>query len=127
MKAVVFVALGGCLGALSRWGLTYWIDRLRPPTLSFPLGILIANVLGCFLFGLLFGLGESRSWMSNAVRLALFTGFLGSFTTFSTFSWNTLELLKNGEIIPAFANVLLSVFLGLAGVWAGYQLVVAKA
>lgn len=121
MKALLFVAIGGCCGALSRWGLSSWIDQHRGAT-SFPLGIFTANILGCFLFGLLFGLGEKSGWLTDHLRLLLFTGFLGSFTTFSTFSWNTLELLKSGQFGIALLNIGLSVVTGLTGVWGGYSL-----
>ncbi|MDF1813077.1 MAG: fluoride efflux transporter CrcB [Verrucomicrobiales bacterium] len=120
MKGILFIALGGSLGAVCRWALASWIERGMSTT--FPLGIFTANILGCFLFGILFGLGETREWMSGVVPLFCFTGFLGSFTTFSTFSWINLELLKNGQFGMALLNIGLSIFLGLAGVWGGYVL-----
>lgn len=89
---------------------------------SFPWGIFIANVVGCFLFGLLFSIGESRQWMTDQIKLLIFTGFLGSLTTFSTFGWNTLQLLKDGQINIALMNILLSVVVGITGVWLGYQI-----
>ena len=126
MKALLFVVLGGSLGALCRWGLSSWIDQSRGDATSFPLGIFTANILGCLLFGLLFGLGENRPWMSDHFRLLLFTGFLGSFTTFSTFSWNTLELLKSGQFGMALLNVGLSVLVGLGAVWGGYAIATSR-
>ncbi|MDF1826491.1 MAG: fluoride efflux transporter CrcB [Verrucomicrobiales bacterium] len=121
IKAVAALMLGGSLGALSRWGLHYWIDsRLSQGT--FPWGILIVNVVGCFLFGWLFALFENKAWFSDAIQLAVFTGFLGSFTTFSTFSWNTLELLRNGHAALAVGNVTASIVFGLLAVWAGFLL-----
>lgn len=121
LKTAIAVLLGGALGALARWGLHVWIDAKTAQS-NFPWGILAVNVLGCFLFGLLFALGESRQWFSEAVRMMLFTGFLGSFTTFSTFGWNTLSLLREGQTTLAFGNVLLSVSLGLFAVWVGFLL-----
>jgi fluoride exporter len=124
MKTALFVAMGGCCGALCRWGMGNWVDQLRGSSTSFPLGIFLVNILGCLLFGVFFGLGETRGWMSENLRLLIFTGFLGSFTTFSTFSWNTLELLKSGQTGLAFLNITLSLLVGLLSVAGGYSLAV---
>ena len=90
-KALVPLIVGGSLGAVSRWGLHQWIDSRLGANSPFPWGILLVNIGGCFLFGWLFAFCEGKAWSTDAVRLAIFTGFLGSFTTFSTFGWNTLE------------------------------------
>ena len=119
LKAIACLMLGGAFGALARWGLHFWIDSRWAANSTFPWGILIVNVLGCFLFGWLFTAFENRQWFSDAVQLAVFTGFLGSFTTFSTFGWNTLELLRSGQIALALGNVGASVVLGLLAVWGG--------
>ncbi len=116
------LVIGGSLGAVSRWGVQHWVDGRFGAGTPFPWGILVVNLAGCFLFGWLFGILENRTWGSEAMRLAIFTGFLGSFTTFSTFGWNTLELLRNGAIILALANVGASVILGLVAVWLGLLL-----
>ncbi len=114
------ILLSGGIGALCRYALSGAIDASREDNgaASFPLGIWVANCVGCLLFGLLFALGEGR--LPEVWRLAIFTGFLGSFTTFSTFSWNTLELMKTGQMGMALANVALSVVVGLLAVWGGY-------
>ena len=114
--------VGGALGAVSRWGLHYLIDARTGASSQFPWGILLVNVLGCFLFGLLFTWFENKEWFSNSLQLAVFTGFLGSFTTFSTFGWNTLELLRTGSIGLAITNIVASVVLGLLAVWGGMLL-----
>lgn len=121
LKTAIAVMLGGAFGALARWGLHLWIDGKTAPS-SFPWGILTVNVLGCFLFGFLFAFGESRHWFSDTVRMVLLTGFLGSFTTFSTFSWNTLTLLREGQSSLALGNIFVSVGLGLFAVWLGFFL-----
>ncbi len=119
VKALCALMLGGALGAISRWGLHYLIDTKWGANHPFPWGILVVNVVGCFLFGWLFTLFEEKSWFSNTLQLAVFTGFLGSFTTFSTFGWNTLELLRTGHAAMALGNVGASVILGILAVWAG--------
>tara|TARA_R110002096_G_scaffold431342_2_gene646488 strand:+ start:1915 stop:2292 length:378 start_codon:yes stop_codon:yes gene_type:complete len=122
LKAIASLMAGGAFGALSRWGIHYLVDSKWGANQSFPWGILIVNVLGCFLFGWLFTLFEHKAWFSDSIQLAVFTGFLGSFTTFSTFSWNTLELLRNGQALLALTNVGASVILGLLAAWAGMLL-----
>ena len=122
LKSIACLCVGGALGALSRWGLYYWMDAKWGVNSHFPWGILLVNVLGCFLFGWLFTLFEQKEWFSDAIQLAVFTGFLGSFTTFSTFGWNTLELLRIGQPMMAFGNIAASVILGLVAVWAGFSL-----
>lgn len=122
LKAIASLMLGGSLGALSRWGLHYWIDAKWGAHTPFPWGIIVCNVLGCFLFGWLFTWFENKEWFSNALQLAVFTGFLGSFTTFSTFSWNTLDLIRFGHLGLAILNVGTSLVLGLIAVWGGMML-----
>ena len=121
MKAILLIALGGAFGALSRAGLVEWLDWLTPKS-NFPWAILTVNLLGCLAIGLIFGAAENRDWLSEATRMMILIGFLGSFTTFSTFGWNTFELFRNGQAVLAFANVALNVMGGLAAVWAGWAM-----
>jgi len=121
MKAILLIALGGACGALSRAGLVELLDWLTPKS-NFPWAILAVNLIGCLVIGVVFGTAENRDWLSEAARMMILVGFLGSFTTFSTFGWNTFELLRNGQTALAFANVAISVFGGLAAVWAGWAL-----
>lgn len=120
LRTLVPLLLGGSLGAASRWALQQWIDARFGVNSNFPWGVLLVNVGGCFVFGWLFSFLEGRAWPTESIRLAIFTGFLGSFTTFSTFGWNTLELLKSGAVGLALANVGASVVLGLLAIWAGF-------
>ena len=133
MKALLLVALGGACGALLRWavagGVEFLATRSRTPLADqwdgarFPWGILAVNLLGCLAIGILYGLAESRDWLTDATRWLVLVGFLGSFTTFSTFGWQSFELLKQGQVFFALGNVLASVLGGLLLVWAGYALV----
>ena len=128
MKAFFLVAAGGAGGALLRWFVAGGVDWLVGRTgtgllhAKFPWGILAANQIGCLLIGLLYGLAETREWLTDATRWLLLVGFLGSFTTFSTFGWNSFDLLRHGHFAVALANILVSVILGLVLVWAGYAL-----
>lgn len=85
----------------------------------FPWGTLAVNIGGCFVIGLLFGLGETRQLFSPQARLFLLVGVLGGFTTFSTFGLESFNLLRDGEAARALANVALHIIVGLGAVWAG--------
>ena len=121
----LFIFLGGGLGAVSRWGLSTGIQTLAEKTLlhRFPLGIFACNVLGCFLIGCVFGHFTQKhpAWLFPF----LVTGFLGGFTTFSTFGKDTIEAFQDGFTAVALANVILSVILSLAAVWAGMKVCAA--
>lgn len=130
MIGYVLVAAGGALGSIIR----YWIserldDRLNAalPQLMFPVGTLLVNVLGSFAIGLLAGMAEggSRLGMTDGSRLLLMVGLCGGFTTFSSFSLQTLGLLREGLLLRAGGNAALSVLLCLLATWAGLALVQA--
>ena len=119
------VALGGALGSVSRFLLSAWVEG-RFPDSTFPWGTFAVNVLGCFSLGLLAGLSHEVShggrWLSSpTARQLLGIGFLGAFTTFSTFSLETLVALRLGLPKVALANVALSVVSGLLACWVGLQ------
>ena len=114
----LLVFAGGGFGAMARY---YVTTALAWKLGTFPLGTLTANVLGSFLMGLVVGIVAGRSSMES-FRLLAAVGLLGGFTTFSTFSAETLTLVQSGQIISAAANVLLSVAAGLAACAAGLTL-----
>jgi CrcB protein len=116
MRTVLAVALAGALGALARWGIGSWFGHRFP---SFPWGTLVINVSGSFVLGVLFAVLVERSIGSPTMRIALMTGLLGAYTTFSTFSLETFRLFEDGATGAAVANIGLSVLLGLVGVWLG--------
>ncbi len=116
MTKLFWIALGGSLGALLRHGLSSLAHRLLPPT--FPWGTLAANLLGCFLIGVLWVLATEYSF-SQTVRVFVFTGGIGSLTTFSTYGLESLMLLREGRILTGLGNVILSNVLGLALVGLG--------
>ncbi|MGP0594813.1 fluoride efflux transporter CrcB [Nitrospira sp. T9] len=118
LPQLFWVGLGGFLGSVGRFVISGFFNRLSP-TLAFPIGTLAVNILGCFLIGLLHGLAESRNMLGTDTRIFLFIGVLGGFTTYSTFGFESLALLKDGAMLKASANIIIHVFVGLAAVWVG--------
>lgn len=113
------------MGALMRFGLGGLVHRLLPRA-TFPFGTLVVNLLGCLLIGSVAGLAESRQLLGPALRVFVFIGLLGGFTTYSTFGYETFTMLRDGEALRASVNVLSHVLLGLLAVWLGYTLSVAR-
>ena len=119
MWILAWVALGGAVGAVARYGLSGWVQGLSAG--SFPWGTLVVNVLGCFALGFAFRVLQ-LSALTPAVRAGVTVGFLGAFTTFSTFGLETVGLLRDGQWARACAYLGGSVLIGLAAVLAGLGL-----
>ncbi|NNL06695.1 MAG: fluoride efflux transporter CrcB [Gammaproteobacteria bacterium] len=117
MKSLVFIAIGGALGAVLRYGASVSVYALLGR--GFPYGTLFVNVSGSLLMGLLSVLMLERFNIGPEWRAAVLVGVLGSFTTFSTFSIETLNLLEQGDWLRAMSNIVLSVLVCLAAVWLG--------
>ena len=120
MKTVVGIAFAGAAGALARYGVGGLVGRVQNG--AFPWGTLIVNVSGSFLLGLLFALFTERLIVSPALRITLTVGFVGAFTTYSTFSLETLTLLEDGAHGLALLNVVASLVFGLLAAWGGVSL-----
>jgi len=89
---------------------------------AFPYGTFVVNVTGCLVIGFILGLAESRDAISREARLFLVTGVLGSYTTFSAFGWETMDLLRAGDVAKAMLYAGGSVMLGILAAWAGLSL-----
>ena len=117
---VFLVALGGAAGAVFRYGITKAVQPLGAG--AFPFGIFVVNLSGAFLLGLVFTYLLERTAVSDELRLALTVGVLGAYTTFSTFSLDTIHLVQNGNWGLALLNISASVGGALAAAYAGQQL-----
>lgn len=117
----LLIAMGGGLGSVLRYGTSSMVQHLGRGTI-FPIGTAAVNVLGCFLIGLLSGLASSRELLSAEARFFLMVGFLGGFTTFSTFGADTVNLIRSNAFFPALVNASGQVILGVAAVMAGLWL-----
>ena len=116
----LWVAIGGALGSMMRYGFSGIVAELTGQ--AFPYGTMFVNVTGALLIGILASLSapESRFFIPAPARILLMTGICGGYTTFSTFSLESFNLLREGEFAPALANMLLSVVLCVLAVWFGY-------
>jgi fluoride exporter len=116
----LMVFVGGGLGAAAR----YWLSGMVHQKFGgdFPSGTLAVNLIGCVLIGLMMSALEDRFVVYPSLRIFLTIGILGGFTTFSSFSFETIALLRDGEVFYASANVLVSVVVCLGGTWLGFSL-----
>ena len=120
MKTILFIACGGAIGAVLRYGASLSVYSLLGR--GFPYGTLFVNVTGSLLMGVLSIVMLERFNIGPEWRAAILVGLLGSFTTFSTFSLETLNLLEQGDVTRAMANIAFSVIVCLIAVWAGVSL-----
>jgi CrcB protein len=116
-QRLALLAAFGATGTLCR----YWLDGLVLQWCGtrFPWGILVVNGLGCFLFGLIFPLAEERLIISGETRLIILTGLMGAFTTYSTFTFQTAELMRESQWTLAAVNVIGHLVLGLVCIFFG--------
>ena len=121
IKNILLVGLGGSIGSILRYLCQKWIYYLYPH--PYPWGTFTVNLGGCLVIGILFGIGEKTSALSPEWRLLLTTGFCGGFTTFSTFAYENMMLLRNGDLTYFLLYTILSIVLGVAGVFGGVALV----
>lgn len=120
MKSILLVALGGALGSVARFKLSGLVLH-QVIGWKFPLGTFTVNVVGCFVIGILAGLAVNEDYFSPELRVFLFTGIIGGFTTFSAFGLETFYLLRRDELAIAGSYVLLSLICGLLALWIGFS------
>lgn len=123
MQKYFFIALGGSLGSIAR----YWVGSTFASRLGtkFPYGTFVINVTACVIIGFFLTLLSTRTELNPAWRFLIPIGFVGAYSTFSTFEWEIFTNLQTGAFLIASSYVVLSLFLGLVGVWGG--VLIAKA
>ena len=118
----LLVGLGGAIGSMARHGVNHLIHQ-RALSSTFPLGVFVVNVSGCVVMGIVAGMLTSGRWhWSNEARTFVAVGLLGGYTTFSSFSLDTIALVQNGHLLQAAVNAVGQVTLGLLAVWLGLRL-----
>jgi len=114
----LLIGIGGFIGSVLRYLVSGWVQNLSN-SFSFPFGTLVVNLLGCFLVGFLSYFAEERGVFTTEARLLIFVGFLGGFTTFSTFSNETVNLFRDSEGLWASFNIGAHIIFGITLVWLG--------
>ena len=117
MLEIILVAVGGGVGATTRYLVSNWAAARIGA--EFPYGTLIVNVVGCFIIGVFMTVATERFIVSPYWRLFVTVGFVGGMTTFSSFSYETLHLLQEADIMRAFYNVGLNILVGFFATWLG--------
>lgn len=120
MMQLLLVGIGGCLGSICRYATGLAAQRLITTTL--PVATLIVNAVGCLVIGITMGVIEAKGITDPTVRLFMVVGFLGGFTTFSAFGYETFSLATDGRLAVAIANGITQMTVGLLSVWAGHTL-----
>ena len=118
MQSFLLVGLAGAAGAVSRYAVGILAQRSLGT--NFAYGTLLVNVLGCLLLGFLLEIERNSNLVPNPMRLILAVGFLGAFTTFSTFGYETMRYLQDGAGNLALLNVTANLVLGCGGIWVGW-------
>jgi len=119
MKTILFIGVGGFLGSISRYAVHKLLTGIFPGI--FPLGTLAANLLGCLLIGIIYGMATSYNILSHEMRMLLAVGFCGSFTTFSTFANENLALLQSNQIFVMIIYTAVSIIIGILMVFLGIK------
>ncbi len=120
-QRILWLSMAGAIGTLARYGLVSFVQSVNPN--NFPLGTLFVNLIGCFLFGFIFGLAEERFILSTEASLIILIGFMGAFTTFSTYAFESFRMLEDKKIFLFGLNFFLQNFFGIIFLFFGRSLV----
>ncbi len=121
IKQLLLVGIGGGAGSIARYLCQRWFANNFFS--SFPWGTFTVNITGCFLIGVIYAIAEKTTFLSPETRLFLITGLCGGFTTFSTFAFENMSLIKSGDLLYVLLYSLGSILLGIAAVFAGITII----
>jgi len=121
LRTIFIVGTGGFIGSVMRYLVQFYIEKGMSS--SFPLGTLLANILGSFIIGVVFALAEKGDLMSSEWRIFLTVGICGGFTTFSAFAYNNMIMIKENSFFQLFLNIGSNLFFGILAVYIGIILV----
>ena len=119
-KYIILIGTGGFIGSVLRFYISKLVQNVFLS--SFPYGTFAVNVIGCLLIGIIFGIAEKGTWLTPEWRMFLTVGLCGGFTTFSTFSSESFQLLRDGQLMHVLSYAALSVLLGILAVYIGYMI-----
>ncbi len=119
MDKFIWIAFAGALGSLARYGVATYVQRRADTT--FPWGVFAANMLGSFMFGFIWAYSEDHGWVSENMRAFAFAGFLGAFTTFSTFAFDNVQLARASNWQFFMINIVLTNAAGITLAFAGFR------
>lgn len=121
MTNILLVGIGGFAGSICRY-LTGLLSQKLFSAPFLPYGTLSVNIAGCLLIGLFGGLSETKAYLTPELRALIMVGFLGGFTTFSTFGLDLFTLARSNQIIPLILNIMIHLILGISAVWLGFSI-----
>jgi CrcB protein len=116
-RGIILIGIGSCIGGIARYLTQLFVQKHFPS--SIPYGTLSVNILGCFLIGIIYALAGKGNLLSPEMRLLLATGFCGGYTTFSSYAYENISLLQDGEFYYTGLYILLSNVIGFAAVYLG--------
>ena len=117
VRSLILIGIGSCIGGISRYLTQQYVQKYYPS--SIPLGTLSVNIIGCFLIGIIYALADRGTILSPAIRLFLATGFCGGYTTFSSFAFENVSLMREGDFFYTGLYIMLSIVIGFAAVYLG--------
>lgn len=119
MEKLIWIAVAGAVGTLARYGIASYVQRQSGS--GFPWGVYTVNMAGSFAFGLVWSMSEQRGWVTENMRAVALVGFLGAFTTFSTFAFDNTQMARSSNWQFLFWNLLLSNAVGITLAFAGFR------